>query len=228
MLQAAGYAISPLPLSPVPRNPLGREHFFDLYFSNIPKNFFFLQIGAHDGRSGDPLYRYIKRYGLRGVLVEPQKDIFKELERTHAGSAVSLVNAAISETTGTRTLYKPAGVRGSLNASLKKETVERFVRQSGADATGGRIEATFVDTLSFADLVERQGIKRVDLLQIDCEGYDAEVLKMFNFERFSPSLINYESKHLSAQEKAQCEEMLVGRGYRLFSWRADTCAYKIS
>ena len=41
--------------------------------------FFFLQIGAFDGESRDPLFQAVRKYGLNGVLVEPQKPTFERL-----------------------------------------------------------------------------------------------------------------------------------------------------
>ena len=45
-------------------------------------------------------------------------------------------------------------------------------------------------------LLDRHHVKKIDLLQIDVEGYDYELLKSFNFERIKPQLIRYEHRHL--------------------------------
>ncbi|MDP2593823.1 MAG: FkbM family methyltransferase [bacterium] len=89
------------------------------------------------------------------------------------------------------------------------------------------IEATPVRMMDFSQLVRECDIEKIDLLQLDCEGYDYEVLKMVDFDRFSPSLINYESTHFSDQTRKECEDTLVSKGYRLFRYGSDTCAYKI-
>ena len=43
--------------------------------------------------------------------------------------------------------------------------------------------------------MSKHRVSRVDLLQVDCEGYEYEILKMFDLQRFNPSLVNYESVH---------------------------------
>src|SRR3989344_7472842 len=64
--------------------PLKRSHFLDLYFSKInAQDFFFVQIGAHDGKHHDPLYPYVTKYNLRGLAIEPQKDVFTQLQNTY-------------------------------------------------------------------------------------------------------------------------------------------------
>jgi FkbM family methyltransferase len=46
-------------------------------------DFFFLQIGAHDGETLDPINQMIRRYGWRGLLLEPQPDVFQQLTETY-------------------------------------------------------------------------------------------------------------------------------------------------
>ena len=39
----------------------------------------FIQVGANDGVYGDPLRSYVRRFGWKGILVEPQQDVFERL-----------------------------------------------------------------------------------------------------------------------------------------------------
>jgi|SRR5438034_11665604 len=42
----------------------------------------FIQIGTFDGITKDPLYKYIERYGWRGIMVEPQPRPASPVART--------------------------------------------------------------------------------------------------------------------------------------------------
>ena len=42
------------------------------------------------------------------------------------------------------------------------------------------------------DIIRDNNYKRVDLFQIDAEGYDADIIFMFDFEEYRPRLIQYE------------------------------------
>ena len=42
-------------------------------------DFFFVQVGANDGKMGDPLCDLIKKYKLKGLLIEPLPEEFKLL-----------------------------------------------------------------------------------------------------------------------------------------------------
>jgi hypothetical protein len=45
----------------------------------------FIQVGANDGIFGDPLREHILAHKWRGVLVEPQPEIFEQLKANYAG-----------------------------------------------------------------------------------------------------------------------------------------------
>jgi hypothetical protein len=69
----------------------------------------FLQIGAFDGTSGDPIYPLLEKHRLHGILVEPQQDAFERLKANYAhfeSEAFLLVNAAIGAHDGTAVLYR--------------------------------------------------------------------------------------------------------------------------
>jgi hypothetical protein len=63
-----------------PRQLLSREHVRVIELDDVicrrmlgyGHEFTFIQVGAFDGITTDPLHKYITRYGWRGILMEPQ------------------------------------------------------------------------------------------------------------------------------------------------------------
>jgi FkbM family methyltransferase len=189
---------------------------------------FVVQIGAFDGQTGDPIHRWIKRYGWGGVLVEPQARYFEMLRATYAGCPrVELRNVALADRGGRRMLYHvpedapgvPAWV-GQL-ASFDRATI--VAHRHLVPNIDDLIEATAVECVTFEELLD--GVERVDLLQIDAEGYDAELVRMFDFERWRPSIVNFESAHLSHDDHDAAMRRLVAHGYGLSQTGFDTIAY---
>ncbi len=239
LFRAFGYEIRPI--APEggsnKKNELVFRNFLKLYFSRINSDeFFFLNIGANDGKHGDAFYEFVTEQGLRGLFVEPQKDVFARLQANYAGQNVQCVNVAIAHSSGTAAFYS---IRDSfkntsnfetitLGSSLKRDVFVKTLRPkipSGAKVED-YVQEHQVETASFQDLVSRYNIRRIDLIQIDCEGFDYEVVKMIDLERFSPSLINYESKHLTGSDARACEDLLRSHGYEIFTHGADTTAFK--
>ena len=68
--------------------------------------FFFIQVGANDGISHDPLRAYIERYHWSGILIEPQPRVFARLCRNYESQPqLRFVNAALAAQHGSATLY---------------------------------------------------------------------------------------------------------------------------
>lgn len=209
-----------------------RDDFFNLYFSKVPKDFFFVQIGANDGVDSDPLYQYVVKHNLSGVAVEPQPEVFKLLEKTYAGYPVKCINVAIGHekvmpfycVDSDKLLLKPSltGLASFRRDVLRKNLNSKKKIPRGANPDD-YIKTMNIKIVSFEELTK--DVKKIDFLQIDCEGYDFEILKMVDFNKFSPSIINFESGHLS--EKKECEAMLTKLGYQFFNYGDDTCAYKL-
>jgi hypothetical protein len=70
-----------------------------------------------------------------------------------------------------------------------------------------------VTCLTLSDLISKHGVKRVDVLQLDAEGYDYRILRQFNFEKFRPFIINFEIVNLRKGELAQCKQILEKHDY---------------
>lgn len=88
--------------------------------------------------------------------------------------------------------------RGALSAAVREHL-----------AAASLLGENVVRTSPLRNLLREMGITRVDLLQIDTEGYDYEVLRTFPFDLSLPVLICFE--HLSSVgTRSRCS--LIPRG----------------
>ena len=83
------------------------EHVIAHYLWKHPReDFFFVQVGAFDGVANDPLRDLVLAHGWHGILVEPQREAFRELEKNYRGQpGLVLRNVAVADSSGPRTLY---------------------------------------------------------------------------------------------------------------------------
>jgi FkbM family methyltransferase len=212
--------VAPLLKSPAASLSVDLEHLIALRMLER-RELFFLQIGAFDGRTDDALHEYICRYGWRGILVEPQPRYFAELQKTYAGHpGLDLRNVAVSVRRGTRMLYAV-----DLNEPGLPEwapQIASFDRRR-LEATGFAIREYQVDCVTVADLLV--GVERLDLLQIDAEGYDAELIDMFDFTAFRPSIVRFENVCLSRADHERAVGRLVHYGYQVAVVGTDTIGW---
>lgn len=208
-------------------------------YSRTRDSFTFLQVGANDGFSRDPIHKFVMRFGWSGVLVEPQPEVFrKELKRIYGSlDNLHLLEAAVDKRDGFREFFRLScsNLRWAHGlSSFKRENLEKlinngYVRNTGfsqglrlQDNLHDCIVTDVVPTVTFESLLEKYSIRKLDLLQIDCEGYDAELLRMFPFHKLRPHFVRFESQHLSATQMRDLEAMMKDLGYSWIRERFDT------
>ena len=91
-----------------------------------------------------------------------------------------------------------------------------------------RVQTESVRVLTFASLFEEYGIdpKSIDFLQIDAEGFDAEVLCQFDLALLRPPIVRFEHQVLSSRDFELAISSLIGYGYSIGLSLFDTLAYR--
>ena len=183
-------------------------------------SFTFIQIGVFDGITGDPLRKYIETCGWRGILVEPQSRSANQLRELYRGNKnIIILNAALDCVRGKRTLFTveseqaPAWAGGL--ASFDRENITKH--SNLIPGLESMIQEEIVDCILFDEVIERLPSSELDLLQIDTEGFDAEILALFPLDRVRPAIIHWEVKHLSKVKREECLGRLAAHGYRFAS-----------
>lgn len=186
---------------------------------------FFLQVGAMDGMVDDPIQHFVKAHGWRGILVEPLPDMMARLKANYAGQeGLVFENVAVTEQTETRTLYRvTAEAAARANLPPWVAGMSTFV-PGKLDEFQPHVTEQPVSCLPLSALLAKHNPPRIDVLQIDTEGYDYTVLKQFDFARWKPRVVNMEFVNLSAEEKAQAQALLHAQGYLFFEHELDLFA----
>jgi hypothetical protein len=87
------------------------------------------------------------------------------------------------------------------------------------------IDVEEVRCITFNTLFKENDVKHIDLLQIDAEGFDAQVLGLFDIPTRKPAIIRFEHKHLTGPDYGNSLNMLSNLGYYLAICGQDTVAY---
>jgi FkbM family methyltransferase len=181
-------------------------------FSNLFNNHdkvFFIQIGANNGLTVDPLNNLIKtNSGWSGILFEPGVDAFEELKKTYSDSnELILINSAVSDFDGKTILYcgetTPHFTLDKMKATHMFNVIPREVE---------------VDVMSPKSIINKFKITELDLLQIDTEGRDFTIIKSFLENNILPKIIRFEYVNLNYEntDGNQVIEYLSNFGYDSF------------
>jgi hypothetical protein len=71
-----------------------------------------------------------------------------------------------------------------------------------------------VPCLTLSSLITRYQFDKIDILQVDTEGYDAEIVGMALRLPVLPEWINFESAHLDERKTRELFSRLEAHGYR--------------
>jgi FkbM family methyltransferase len=202
-----------------------------------------VQIGANDGINNDPIHKFIKRDHWHGVLLEPQRYVFdKYLEPLYRKTeGIIVLNAALDVQDGQKLIYKVA-VSGSrwatglssfnrevLEAAVRSGYIEREAIKEGAPLPEDKakyITEEEVECISTRSLIKKYGLEKIDWLQIDTEGFDFEIIKMFNIEVTRPEVIVYENLHFNTEQQIECLDFLYKNGYLCRTFGPNTLAMR--
>ena len=219
--------------------------FLSEYSKSKLGDFFVIQIGANDGITNDPIHKFIKRDHWKGVLLEPQPKVFEnELSKIYQNDkGIHPLCAAIGSVDGSQKLYKIAfcdsrwatGLASfsleNIKFTFENGVVEKNCRKEGIEIPKNdedRISYDEVSVISPESLIKKYNISKIDLLQIDAEGFDLEVIKIFDIPQTLPEAIVFENENLDATDLQDCYALLKRSGYRLAKFGRDTLALRNS
>lgn len=222
------------------------KRFLRYYAENKKKKgeeVFCFQIGANDGKSRDPVHPYFSDFHWKGLLVEPQQDVFEnQLTKTYAGNKrVILENVALGKVDGMLPFYRVSFSQkrwatglSSFNRTTLEEHIDNGYIRRRAQEEGDQVPANVQDwietvqvpTMTVDSLLRKHGIERANVICIDTEGYDFELLKLIDLQKLAPEVIFFESKNLSDEDFVAAQALLAKLDYGLFWEKGDTLAIK--
>jgi FkbM family methyltransferase len=197
---------------------------------------FFVQVGSNDGLQGDPLHDLIISHAhWKGMFIEPVPHLFQRLKRNYDNAGRFIFeNVAISDNNEPRQFYYVSedakatfGDRLPFwydqTGSFEKKHLIKHVNRINKTLQSYIVE-DYIRTISLPELFVRHGIKKIDLLHIDAEGYDHQVLLQLDFLRYRPSVVLYEQEHLSNDEKKSARLLLEAHEYSCVAYGGDILA----
>lgn len=206
------------------------SEFLNAYSLSKKGDFTVIQIGANDGISNDPIHKFIKRDNWKGVLLEPQKFVYTEFTKKiySRNSGINVLNAAIGAEDGTLSMYKigfsTTRWATGLSSFSKDQVLKAFengivaynCKKYGETIPTDKSKWTTqedVRVISPESLIREFNIKNIDLLQIDAEGYDLEVIRIFDLKKYNPKVVIFENAGLSEADYHIALKTLREAGY---------------
>lgn len=192
---------------------------------------FFVQIGANDGVMSDKLNKFIRKYKLKGILVEPMPDVYQTLLLNYKDQQqLMFENCAIGRENKSVQIYrfKPGSkVPNEFYHGLSRLDGNYIRERAQREGLSDCIEELVVPMWTFEKLIQKHEIKEITLLYVDTEGYDKIVIEScFDAGKY-PLIINYEWTEMSDKDNYELKMILLDNGYKFIDIGADTLCLKV-
>jgi FkbM family methyltransferase len=200
---------------------------------NRPGPIVFVQIGANDGISTDPLYPFVTKHPdrFRGLVVEPLRDKFQLLTRAYASiKSVIPVNLAVHNTEKEMLIHRVRqDLEGNLPAWARGIGSFNPEHHKLSQIDSSFMTAEKVRCMSFDELLSCYEVESIDLLITDTEGYDYELLRAIDFDKRRPACVHFEhglgSGVMSWERYTSLVQYLAAAGYSISHESSDATAF---
>lgn len=193
----------------------------------------FVQIGGNDGVNDDPLFHFVtwNKNKVSGYILEPVSDYFKDLQNNYKNHpAIKMLNLAIHNSEEEMIIHrvnpKSAKILPRYSKGIASFNKEHHIN---CKIPSQHILEETVNCISLENLIKNHEIKNLDLLQIDTEGYDAEIILNINFNKIKPSIINFEHyipNTMSTETFNEILKVLHENDYEIWQEMNDITAYQ--
>lgn len=183
------------------KSQIGQDIFVLAYLDYAEKGFF-VEIGAADGVTLSNTYLLENTFAWNGILAEPARIWHADLEEYR--------EATIDK----RCVWKDSNIDLLFSEYTSPEFSKvKEKRQNESELSHAVVSKTYkVSTVSLQDLLsEHRAPNIIDYLSIDTEGSEYEILREFDFEKYSFKVITIEHNYTSS--RGRIYKLLTTNGY---------------
>jgi FkbM family methyltransferase len=175
-----------------------------LKFYDNKENGFFIEIGANDGIHISNTYLLEKEYKWKGICCEPISERFEKLVINRPNSIC--FNEAVYNQSGLTIDFDIAN-----NCDLLSGITQHIDKhKSTIDSNKTTIQ---VQTISLLDvLIKANAPTFIEYMSLDTEGSELEILRDFDFEKYTFGLIDIEHNYMEPR-RSEIKNLLLSKGY---------------
>ncbi len=167
----------------------GQDTFVDQVVFNRKRNGVFVDIGAYDGITFSNSYFFEKYRGFNGFCVEPNPNVYKLLQKYRSSKNF---NVCVGNTSGKVKFLCVEGYGEMLSCIYDESNVEHLARvDENIKIHGGDKKIEEIDLMTFHQIIP-ENLQKIDFFTIDTEGFEFEILKMIDFDRYNISALAVE------------------------------------
>ena len=183
---------------------------------------FFVDIGAHNGVLLSNTKK-MEELGWRGVCIEPNPPVFKELKNNRPHT--DCYEVAVGIKSGTAQFVQVSGASemlSGLQGTLGEKGTERLNREAAVEH-GDELKTITVKVATFDEIMTRYpDVKTIDYISIDTEGNEFDILKSIDFNKYNVLTLSVENNY----HDSTVVDFMVAKGYDMITCECDDIYFK--
>jgi len=171
-----------------------QDEYLETHIFKGYKNGFFIDVGAHNGKSINNTLYFEKYNNWTGINVEPIKKVYNDL-LVNRPNCIN-INCAVCNNDGKTEFICNKGYTEMISG-IKNTFDRRHIQRLQIENKqhGSTTEIIEVETKKLETICDSHKISHINYLSIDVEGAEFEVIKSINFDKVYIDVIGFENNY---------------------------------
>lgn len=160
------------------------------------QNGFFIEAGANDGFAQSNTYYFERFLNWRGILVEPIPELREKCVKERPNSIVLNCALVPMDHDGQDVTMLYCNMMSVVKGAQKSDAADlEYVRRGmKIQRSVEKIYEVVVPARTLTSILDEIGVKEIDLFSLDVEGYELDVLKGLDLDRYRPKYMLIEAR----------------------------------
>ncbi len=188
-------------------------------------NGFFIEVGANDGFNQSNTYYFERFRGWTGILVEGIPELYEQCIKERSRSKVFNCALVSEDYQDSQVTMIYSNLRSLVKGAQKSDENDRkhIYDSKHINKSSVKPYEISVPVRTLTSILDECNIQEIDLLSLDVEGYELNVLKGLNFNKYKPKYMLIEARF-----KDEVEEYISDLYIQIDKFSHHDFLYKLS
>lgn len=171
------------------------------------RNGFFIEVGANDGFRQSNTYYFERFKGWQGILIEGIPELYQKCIAERPNSQVFNCALVAEDYPEPFVTMKYANLMSIVEGSLKSESDDENHLKTAIEAQHD-VDASYaikVPARTLTSILDECQVTKIDLFSLDVEGFELNVLKGLDFDKYRPEYMLIESRFKAEIDEYICD-----------------------
>jgi len=173
------------------------------------RNGFFIEAGANDGYRQSNTYYFERFRGWRGILIEGIPELYEKCVKERSRAKVFNCALVANDYKDSHVVMKYSNLMSLVKGALKSEEADENHVKRGIEMQKNIVSYEIqVPARTLTSILDECSVGEIDLFSLDVEGFELNVLKGLDFDKYKPKYILIEARFKNEVEEYISEQYI--------------------